>query len=196
MQHWYYHQPQTRESQRNRAPKRAKTTNKHHRNHSKKQSSENNSTISVRKNSTNTQKTKEEHKTSEKNYFERKKYSVQTTKGTKGIRKTKQYSEAGQESPKQVANRSPKKFRFHFLKKKWINQHLKKKHKISIGREKGWNSTHSSSIGSCKTHERIRGSQIVRMTPTECVSWKTLVRYLTRNPVKFGALSVSAMWLA
>ena len=89
-----------------------------------------------------------------------------------------------------------KKISVSLFKKKWTNQHFKKKKlKISIGREKGWNSTHSSFIGPCKTHKRIRGSQIVRITPTTCVSWEILVRYLIRDPVKFEALSVSAMWL-
>ena len=73
-----------------------------------------------------------------KNYFERKTYSVQTTKDTKGIRKTKQYSEAGQESPKQVANRSPKKFRFHFLKKNEpISIFKKKTEKFLLVEKKG-----------------------------------------------------------
>ena len=127
MQNLHNHQPKTRESQINRAPKRAKTTKEHNRNQSKKQSSENSITISASKNATSAQKTKEQRETSEKNYSERKKQSEQTAKAAKGTIKPKQCSEAGQASPKQVANRATIFFRFQFLKKNESIRILNKK---------------------------------------------------------------------
>ena len=117
MQNLHDHQSHTWESQRNRAPKRAKTTKEHHRTQSKKQSSESNITNSDRKNYLSDQKAKEKHQTSAKNYPERKTRSVPTAKAANAVRKTKQYNEAGQPSPKQVANRATIFFRFQFLKK-------------------------------------------------------------------------------
>ena len=49
-----------------------------------------------------------------KNYPERKVHLGQTIKAPKGPRKTKQYREAGQPAPKQVANRATIFFRFQF----------------------------------------------------------------------------------
>ena len=57
MQDLHDPQPQTRESQRNRAPKLEKTTKEHNRNQSKKQHIENNDTSCVLKNVTSVGKT-------------------------------------------------------------------------------------------------------------------------------------------
>ena len=90
-----------------------------------------------------------------------------------------------------------RKFRFQFFKKKVTNQDfLKKIRKNSIGREKQHNCADAPSLVPSITHERIRGFQIGCMTSTACVSCRKLVRYLSKDSVKFLRLSQLTIWLA
>ena len=117
MQNLHAYQPYTRESKRNQAPKRTKTTEEHNRNQSKKQSSENSITISARKNPLKAQKAKEKDKTAGKKYSERKTRSGANRKSRKGDQEAKQYRGQAKRLPGKllkVANRATIFFRFQF----------------------------------------------------------------------------------
>ena len=66
---------------------------------------------------TSKKKKNKKMQTPAKNIFQRKVHSFHTEKVGVNTRKTKQYSEAGQASPKHVANRATKKFGYNLKKK-------------------------------------------------------------------------------
>ena len=94
---------------------RVKQQKQHSQKQSNKKSNENSSTVCAQKKYSIEEKTQGKLGTSEKNVFERKMHSAQTAKAPKDTRKTKQYNEAGQPSPKQVANRATIFFGFNFF---------------------------------------------------------------------------------
>ena len=116
--------------QRKENKKSARMIKQYSRNQSKKKCNGNRGTSCVHKNATDKEKMQGKKQTTGKNYFERKIIFATTTKAVNTIRKTEQYNEAGQPSPKQVANRASKKFRFQFKKK--MNQ--SEFFKIKIGK--------------------------------------------------------------
>ena len=104
----------TRETQRKWDAKLSQTAKDHGQKLNKKTSSKNCNTDCVRKSDTDVKKKNKKKQTPAKNIFQRKVHSFHTEKVGVNTRKTKQYSEAGQASPKHVANRATKKFGYNF----------------------------------------------------------------------------------